>query len=105
MTANRSALFDVTQELQEQSDIPHWMVGSSSTVLAIASKDKEMYGWRGRWFALVFGALGVTTVARLTLQIIASIAVTVWWLKCRNVASSESETDALFVGFGAGPRS
>lgn len=100
---DREVLAEFTQKLQEQTDIPAWVLGSSSTVLAILAGKEETYGPRGKCFYMVFNALGVTFAAQLALQLIGSIIVTAWWLKARRSHQSLVSVEALFIGFGAGP--
>lgn len=100
---DRAGLIELTQKLQEQSDVPAWVVASSSTVLAVAANEEECYGPRGKWFYRIFNTLGVTFAAQIVLQLIGSIVVTIWWLKCRKVNRRTQLPEALFIGFGAGP--
>lgn len=100
---DRAGLIDLTQKLQEQTDVPAWVVASSSTVLAVATGKKESYGPRGKWFYRVFNLLGVSIASQLALQFIGSMVVTLWWLKCRRVPPGAPLAEALFIGFGAGP--
>lgn len=96
-------LDELTQKLQEQTDVPAWVVASSSTVLAIADGREEVYGPRGRWFCRLFSILGVTYAAQFALQLIGTIVVTIWWLKCIRFSRNKSTAEAVFAGFGAGP--
>lgn len=100
---DRAGLIELTQKLQEQTDVPAWVVAPSSTVLAVAAGKEESYGPRGKWFCRVFNLLGVSIAARIVLQFIGSMVVTIWWLKCRKVPPGAPLAEALFIGFGAGP--
>ena len=88
--------------MQFQTDVPLWMVGSNGTVLSIASGEKEVYGFRGRWLKRLFGVLGISAVARYALQAVATVVVTAWWFKCLSVRANPSPARTLFIGFGGG---
>ncbi len=102
MNADRTEIFRVAQALQVQSDVPTWMLGSSSTVFAIASGEPEVFGRKGRWFLKLFGALGISALTRHVLSLLAMVVVTYWWLRCLRTTRGSFECGTLFVGFGSG---
>lgn len=93
----------LTQELQNQSEVPHWILASSATIRAVAGVEAECFGPRGRWFHLLFNRLGVSMVSCFSLMFIGCAVASVWWFRCLTAARIEQDAEDLFIGFGAGP--
>lgn len=100
---NGNVIEEMTRELQDQREVPLWIVASGATIFAIAGGEAECYGPRGRWFYKLFGNLGLSLAASLALTLIGSLITTVWWIRCLTVTRSEQKAEELFLGFGAGP--
>jgi hypothetical protein len=100
---DRASLLELTQQLQEQTEIPLWVTGKTSTVIAIATGEPEEYGPRGVWFSRIFSRLGCSSAGLLALQVLGGVVGTIWWLKCRTIPQSDRTATELFIGFGAGP--
>lgn len=103
MKFNGNAIEELTRQLQDQREVPLWIVASGATIFAIAGDEAECYGPRGRWFYKLFNNLGLSLAASLALILIGSVITSVWWIRCLTVTRSKQDAEELFIGFGAGP--
>lgn len=103
MKSEGELLDNLTRQLQDQCEVPLWIVASGATILAIAHGGTACYGPRGRWFHRLFSKLGLSTAASLALALVGCVVTGFWWLGCLAVPRSERDAEELFIGFGAGP--
>ena len=93
----------LARDLQSVTDVPGWVLASSSTVVAIATGRPEDFGPRGRWVKRALWPLGPSFAGQVLLQVIGTLAATFWWVRGVLGRRLVSDCPTILLGFGAGP--
>ena len=92
----------VAYQLQRQTDIPTWMVASSSVIQSITNSNPVEFGPRGKVLHKIFTFIGTSFFALQFIRILGLSLCLSWWIKSCSFKKAESKAVNIFIGFGAG---